>query len=257
VFPKPVYWWMNRPKSGAFMSTHPKYGTVYSVADPTEMFDLVRREGGYMYTTHPRTKGSTGFPDRILPTDYFRDASYLGVGWKAMPADLSSPRLGDRVFDLVDELNNRGLRKRFVGEVDVFQFDHTHELYAHMNINYIKLDRLPAFERWGDALAPLAKGEFFTTTGEVLLPEVTLASSSTDEIVVQARVSWTFPLRFAEIVWGDGQATRREIIELADTREFGTKAFEWQVKASGWTWARLALWDVAGNGGFVNPIWRP
>ena len=75
-----------------------------------------------------------------------------------MPADLSSPRLGDRVFDLVDELNNQGLRKRFLGEVDVFQFDHTHELYAHMNINYIKLGRLPAFDQWEDALRRWRRG---------------------------------------------------------------------------------------------------
>jgi hypothetical protein len=257
AFPKPVYWFLNRPKNSAFVSMHPKYGTVYSVADAKEMLDLVRRERGSMYQTHPRTKGSTGFPDRILTTDHFRDASYLGVGWKAMPADLSSPRLGDRVFDLVDELNNQGLRKRFLGEVDVFQFDHTHELYAHMNINYIKLDRLPAFDQWGDALAPLAKGEFFTTTGEVLLPDLNLASSSANEIVAKARVLWTFPLRYAEIVWGDGQTTRREVIELADTREFGSKTFEWRAKANGWKWARVAVWDVAANGAFANPFWRP
>jgi hypothetical protein len=257
AFPKPVYWFLNRPKNGAFVSTHAKYGAVYSVADAKEMLDLVRREGGYMYQTHPRTKGSTGFPDRIVTTDHFRDASYLGVGWKAMPADLSSPRLGDRVFDLVDELNNQGLRKRFLGEVDVFQFDHTHELYAHMNINYIKLGRLPAFDQWGDALAPLAKGEFFTTTGEVLLPDLNLASSSANEIVARARVLWTLPLRYAEIVWGDGQTTHREVIELADTREFGSKSFEWRAKANGWKWARVAVWDVAANGAFANPFWRP
>jgi len=257
VFPKPVYWFMARPKEGAFASTHPKYGPVYSVADAKEMLDLVRREGGYMYQTHPRTKGSTGYPDKILATDYFRDASYLGAGWKALPSDLSSPRLGDRAFDLVDELNNQGLRKRLLGEVDVFQFDHTHELYAHMNINYIKLDRLPAFDRWGDALAPLANGDFFTTTGEVLLPEVNLASSSAAEIVANVQVQWTFPLRFAEIVWGDGQTTHRETIDLADTREHGSKRFTWRAKATGWTWARVAVWDVAGNGGFVNPFWRP
>jgi hypothetical protein len=257
VFPKPVYWFMNRPKNGAVVSSHPKYGTVYSVADAKEMLDLVRREGGYMYQTHPRTKGSTGFPDRIVATDYFRDASYLGAGWKALPSDLSSPRLGDRAFDLVDELNNQGLRKRLLGEVDVFQFDHTHELYAHMNINYIKLDRLPAFDRWGDALAPLAKGEFFTTTGEVLLPEVDLTSSSAGEIVAKVHAQWTFPLRFAEIVWGDGQTTHHETIELAETREFGARRFEWRTKARNWTWARIAVWDVAGNGAFVNPFWRP
>jgi hypothetical protein len=259
VFPKPVYWFMNRPKQGAvtsFMSTHPKYGTVYSVANAQEMFDLVKREGGYMYQTHPRTKGSTGFPDKIVMADYFRDPSYLGVGWKAMPADLSSPRLGDRVLDLVDELNNHGLRKRMFGEVDVFQVDHTHELYAHMNINYVKLDRLPTFDRWGDALAPLARGEFFTTTGEILLPEVNLAASTADAIVAKTRVSWTFPLRFAEIVWGDGQTTHREVIELSTTREFGSQAFEWRAPAKGWKWARVAVWDVAGDGAFVNPVWR-
>jgi hypothetical protein len=257
VFPKPVYWFMNRPEGGAFESTHPKYGSVYSVANAKEMLDLVRREGGYMYQTHPRTKGSTGFPDKIVTADYFRDASYLGVGWKAMPSDLSSPRLGDRVLDLVDELNNQGLRKRMLGEVDVFQVDHTHELYAHMNINYVKLDRLPSFDRWGDALAPLARGEFFTTTGEVLLPDVNLASSSATEIVTKARVQWTFPLRFAEIVWGDGVTTHREVIDLAGTREFGGQTFEWRAKAKDWKWARVAVWDVAGNGAFVNPVWRP
>jgi hypothetical protein len=256
VFPKPVYWFMNRPKDGAFVSTHPKYGTVYSAADAAEMFDLVRREGGYMYQTHPRTKGSTGFPDKIAGTDHFRDARYLGAGWKAMPADLSSPRLGERSFDLLDELNNQGLRKRLLGEVDVFQFDHTHELYAHMNINYVRLDRLPAFDRWAEVLAPLASGEFFTTTGEVLLPDVDFASSSPTEIVARTRVVWTFPLQFAEIVWGDGKTTHREVIELTATREFGSSTFEWRTNASGWTWARVAVWDVAGNGAFVNPVWR-
>jgi hypothetical protein len=68
---------------------------------------------------------------------------------------------------------------------------------------------------------------------------------------------WTFPLRFAEIVWGDGQTTHREVIELAETREFGSKTFEWRAKANGWKWVRVAVWDVAANGAFVNPFWRP
>jgi hypothetical protein len=258
VFPKPVYWFMNRPKDegSAFEMKHPKHGKVYSTANAQEMLELVRREGGYMYQTHPRTKGSTGFPDKILATEHFRDPRYLGAGWKAMPADLSSPRLGDRSFDLLDDLSNQGLRKRIFGEVDMFQFDHTHELYAHMNINYIKLDRLPEFDRWGDVLAPLAQGEFFTTTGEVLLPKVDLSKSTTDVVAATVEAQWTFPLRFAEIVWGDGKMTHREIIQLAETREFGRHTFEWKAPAAGWQWARLAVWDVAGNGAFVNPVWK-
>jgi hypothetical protein len=171
-----------------------------------------------------------------------------------MPSDLSSPRLGDRVFDTIDDLNNQGLRKRALGEVDVFQFDATHELYAHMNINYVKLDRLPPFERWGDALAPLARGDFFTTTGEVLLPDVKLSADG-DRLSAIARVRWTFPLKFAEVVWGDGRETHRQMIELTHTREFGEATFHWHATAPGWKWARLAVWDVAGNGAFVNPIW--
>jgi hypothetical protein len=247
---------MNRPDDKQFLTQHAQYGPVYATKDAKELLDLVRREGGYMYQTHPRTKGSTGFPDQIRDTEHFRDPRYLGAGWKAMPADLSSPRLGVRSLDLLDDLNNWGLRKTIFGEVDVFQFDHTHELYAHMNVNYVKAARLPDFDHYGELLEPFAKGEFFTTTGEVLLPEVTIATTSPGEISVKARVQWTFPLRFAEIVWGDGKETRREIIPLEKTREFGNAGFDWKTKAEGWKWARVAVWDVAGNGAFVNPVWR-
>ena len=95
VFPKPVYWFMNRPDGGAFEMKHPKHGTVYSTANAEELLELVRREGGYMYQTHPRTKGSTGYPDRLFETEHFQDPRYLGGGWKALPSDLSSPRLGE------------------------------------------------------------------------------------------------------------------------------------------------------------------
>ena len=166
------------------------------------------------------------------------------------------PRLGDRSFDLLDDLSNLGLRKRIFGEVDMFQFDETHELYAHMNINYVKLDRLPPFDRWGEVLEPLAKGDYFTTTGEVLLPRVDLSRSSAAEIVAHVDAQWTFPLAIAEIVWSDGAKTHRETIPLSATREFGKRTFEWRAAASGWQWARLAVWDVAGNGAFINPVWR-
>jgi hypothetical protein len=29
-----------------------------------------------------------------------------------------------------------------------------------------------------------------------------------------------------------------------------------EVAAPGWTWARLAVWDVAADGAFTNPVWR-
>ncbi len=256
TFPKPVYWFMDRPPGGAFETTHPTYGTVYSAANAAELLEIVRREGGTMVQTHPRTKGSTGFPDRIFEADHFQDPAYLGAGWKSLPADMSSPRLGDRAFDLLDDMSNQGFRKKLFGEVDVFQFDATHELYAHMNINYVRLDRLPSFDQWADVLEPMARGELFTTTGEVLLPEVDWSASSDERLTARVRVDWTFPLSFAEIVWGDGTGTHREIIPLYETRQFGAETFEWTVEAEGWNWARVAVWDIATNGAFVNPTWR-
>ncbi len=257
IFPRPVYWFMDRPEGGAFEMTHPRYGQIYSAADAAEMLELVRREGGFMYQTHPRTKGSTGYPDRIVDTEHFRDPAYLGAGWKAMPADLSSPRLGERSLRLLDDLSAQGLRKRIFGEVDVFQFDVTHELYAHMNINYVRLDELPPFDRWGEAVEPLARGDFFTTTGEVLLPEVDFSASTADRLDVWIEADWTFPLRFAEIVWGDAAGgVHRQVTPLSRTRPFGAGGFALAADAPGWSWARVAVWDVAGNGAFVNPTWR-
>ena len=255
VFPKPVYWWKNRPGGGKFVSQDPKYGTVYSTASAEEMLEMVRREGGWMYQTHARTKGSTGYPDAIRDTEHFRDPRYFGAGWKAMPADLSSPRLGERALTLLDDMHNWGLDKRLLGEVDVFQFDHTHEVYAHMNVNYVRADRLPRFEEYSELLLPLREGDFFVSTGEVLLPSWEIGGSDA-EIVVSLDVRATFPLRFAEIVWGDGQGTRHQVIDLSDTGEFEDRSFRWNVRAPGWTWARLAVWDVAANGAFVNPVRR-
>jgi hypothetical protein len=255
VFPKPVYWFMKRNSGDPFQSTDPKYGTVYHVGSPADAIALIRAENGYMYQTHPRTKGSTGFPDEIKDSEQLKSSFHLGAGWKAMNTDLSSPRLGDRGFKTVDDLNNWGLHKRLIGEVDVFQIDSTHELYGHMNVNYLRLPAVPSFDRWSDALAALAKGDYFTTTGEVLLPSTNLLQDG-DRISAKVSATWTFPLRMAEIVWGDGAETHRQTIPLTDTKEFDGRDFAWDVKAPQWKWARLAVWDIAGNGAFSTPIWR-
>ena len=209
-----------------------------------------------MYQTHPRTKGSTGYPDEIRNTAHFLDARYIGAGWKAMPSDLSSPRLGERSLKLLDDMSNWGLRKRIFGEVDVFQIDSTHELYAHMNVNYVRLASLPSFDRYSQLIDAVANGDFFVTTGEVLLPSVSISAGSENQINIRVRVHYTFPLAMAEVVWGASDGTHRKILPLAETHEFGEHEFTWQVDAANWRWARFAVWDVAANGAFVNPVWR-
>ena len=142
-----------------------------------------------------------------------------------------------------------------MGEVDVFQLDSTHELYAHMNANYVRLPQLPDFDHYGDMVDALARGDGFITTGEVLLPDFSI-SGSPDEITVKARVQWTFPLAVADIAWGDGEKVSRITPALDTTRAFGGNEFTWRVPARNWKWARLAIWDVAGDGALTNPVWR-
>lgn len=255
VFPKPVYWFMDRKPDQPVTSIDPKYGTVYRVSNPQEVWEMVRKEGGYVYQTHPRTKGSTGYPDAIRDTAYFRDPRYIGSGWKAMPSDLSSPRLGERAFKTVDDMNNLGLRKEMIGEVDVFQLDTTHELYGHLNINYVRLPSLPSYEHYGQLLDAVAKGDFFISTGEVLIPDAKLSGAG-EVVTARVTVDYTFPLRMAEIVWGDSSTTHHEIIPLQETRELRRATFNWTAQTKNWKWARLAVWDVAGNGAFTNPVWR-
>ena len=100
------------------------------------------------------------------------------------------------------------------------------------------------------------RGDFFTTTGEVLLPKVDYVQSTDDEIKVMVSAEWTFPLRFAEVVWGRDDEVHQERFPLASTRPHGADDMGFQLDAPGWEWVRVAVWDVAGNGAFVNPTWR-
>src|SRR5260370_17276696 len=97
---------MDRKPAQSFEEKSAKYGKVSSVADQKELLDLVRAEDPFVYQTHPRTKGSTGFPDKIRDTAHFLHPHYLGAGVKQMPSDLSSPRLREHAFNPVDDIPN-------------------------------------------------------------------------------------------------------------------------------------------------------
>ncbi len=252
-FPKPVYWYQRRPAGRPFQTTDPQRGSIYATGSWHDMLELVRRENGLLWHTHPRTKGSTGYPDLLRTTDYYQDPRYLGAGWKQMPSDLSSPRLGERSLKLLDDMNNWGLPKRLLGEVDVFKIDQTHELYAHMNINYLRLPQLPTFDDWSPVADALRNGDYFVTTGEILIPEHSIERQASSTRV-RAHLRWTFPLNFAEVVWGDGTYTKRHTINLPETPSFGDHTYTWNIPANDWTWMRLAVWDTAANGAFTMPV---
>ncbi len=256
AFPKPVYWFMAEPGTPSSMREEMGYGLIYTIGDSKALLDMLRREQGFAYQTHPRTKGSKGYPDANRYALHFLDDTYVGAGWKQMPADMSSPRMGERSLNLLDDWSNWGLRKKLLSECDMFQVDHTHELYAHLNVNYVRLPTVPSYDNYGEVLRAMAKGDYFISTGEVLMPEHTITEPRRDQLKATATLRNTFPLQFAELVWGDGNKTHRQIYSLANTAEFQSHNITFTAEAPGWRWARLAVWDAAGNGSFANPIYN-
>jgi hypothetical protein len=265
IFPKPVYWIMARKADQPYVTEQPGYGKVYRIKDSTEMLRLLEQENGLAWTAHPRTKGSTGFPDKYKDASFFTSDRFLGGAWKAMPADLSQPRLGNRVLDLQDDMNNWGAKKKTIAEADLFTIEPENEMYAHMNINYMKMDKIPAFKSgWNQVLQAMNKGEFFSSTGEVLIPSFTVDGKSSGETVtiskgkksqVSFRLNWTFPMQFAELISGDGKQVFREKIDLTNTTAFGEKTYSQSIDLTGKKWIRLEAWDAAVNGAFTQTIW--
>jgi hypothetical protein len=267
LFSRPVYWTMKRAAGQPFVEEVSLYGRVYHVGDRHDMLRLLEQEDGLAWTSHPRIKASSWTPDIFRREDFYLSDHWLGAAWKAMPADLSHDRLGRRALDLLDDMANWGQRKHLLGEADVFKIERTHEIYGHMNINYLRLepDRLPRFdEGWKPILDALRTGRFFTTTGEVLIPEFTvdgnpsgsrmrMATGRRPEVRVDLR--WTFPLAFVEVISGDGMRVFRERIDCSDTGAFGERTLRLAPDLTRRTWVRVEAWDIACNGAFTQPVW--
>lgn len=266
MFPKPVYWLMSREKDQPFVENNPEYGKLYRISNKEEMLKLLELENGLAWTAHARTKGSTGYPDKYKDETFYKSDRFLGAAWKAMPADLSQPKLGNgRVLDLMDDMANWGQKKNVIGEADLFKIEPDYELYGHMNINYLQLDEMPQFEKgWQPVLDVMRNGKFFVTTGEILLPTFQVngvGAGETTKVDAKGTVqltfdaSWTFPLNRAEIISGDGKEVFYDIIDLKDRQAFGKESFQFTPSLKGRKWVRLEVWDAAANGAFTQIIW--
>jgi hypothetical protein len=265
LFPRPVTWTMTRGKDQPFVEEKAGVGKVYHVGNRDEMARLIETEHGLAWTAHARIKASTWAPDLYKGEDFYRSGTWLGAAWKAMPADLSQPRLGERTLDLLDDMNNWGGKKQLLGEVDVFKVDHTHELYGAMNINYVRLDRVPAFDGdWSPLLGALRAGAFFVTTGEILLRDVRIGGKPSGQTLsldvsgrpeVRIELEGTFPLALAEVISGDGVRVYRDRIDVSTTPPFAKVVLVSRPDLRGRRWARVEVWDVARNGAFSQPIW--
>ena len=262
LWPKNVYWSKVRTNGQPFNETDPSYGKVYHTGSTDDVQAMIDAEGAYWYHAHPRTKGTTGYPDAIFDKSWIKSDRYLGVAFKpGMGMDLSEQRLCEwRCFDAMDMMNNQNVNsalrtKYIIADIDTYRKGPEDDLYPNFPVNYLKLDRVPGpDEDWSPILRTLRTGNFFVTTGEILIPNYAVEGSG-ERRSVSADVEWTFPLEFVELVWGDGKKVDRQIISVKDLSPFGKKHFSIPFDASGKSWIRFAIWDSAGDGAFVQPSW--
>ena len=255
VFPRPVYWSKVRGSDKAFQASHPDYGTVYRTGSAAEMLSLLETEKGLIWQAHPRTKGSTFYPDTVREAPHFLSDRYLGAAFQSLPGDLSTPRIcEERCFRTLDDMNNWAGPKYMIAEGDTYTKYPEDEIYPHLIVNYVRLNELPAFdEDWSPITEAMRRGEFFVSTGEVLIPSHEVEGFE-DRKTFVAEVEWTFPLEFVELVWGDGKATGRQVLATTGLGSFGRKTFRMEFDSPGKKWVRFAAWDSAGNGAFTQPI---
>ena len=260
-FPKPVYWTHVRQEGQPFLEQHPVYGTVYHIGSGDDVVEMLRRENGFAYMAHQRTKGSTGVLAAFRDAEHFRTDEFLGAEFRAnVPVDLSEVRmLEPGGLDAMDDMNNwtvdDGIRpKHLIAATDTYMKGPEDDIYPTSYVNYVRLDRLPAFdEDWTPIVQAMRNGDFFVSSGEVLIDGFEVAGTGAAR-TVSAEISWTFPLDFVEVVWGDGQRTDRQIISTTDLPPFGKKAFSIPFDATGKRWVRIAAWDSAWNGAFSMPV---
>ena len=264
-FPKPVNWIMARKPDAPFVTNDPTYGKVYRVGNKDDMLKLLVAENGLAWTAHARTKGSTGYPDLYKDEAFYKSDHFFGAAWKNIPADLSEPRLSRRVLDLMDDMANWGYKKHVIAEADIFTMEPQNETYAHLNVNYLQMDKLPDYKQgWQPVLNAMKRGKFFVTTGEIMLPAFTVNGKGAGESLtlptdgkatVSLDMNWTFPLTFAEIISGDGRQVFRERIDLTSTLPFGKKQYRFSTNLKNRTWVRVEVWDAAVNGAFTQQVW--
>ena len=255
VFPHRLYWSHVQEKGQTFKQSDPAYGQVYHSGSAKDELALLNDEDGYMWQTHPRAKGSAGYPDAVRNSDHFNSERFVGGSYQSLPVDQSEKRLCEgRCMALLDDMNNWAGAKYMIAEGDTYMKYPDDETYPELLVNYVKLDRVPRFtENWSPLLKALRGGNFFVTSGEVLIPSWSINGAGSKRTYT-ANVEWTFPLEFAELVWGDGKTTGRQIISATKYAPFGSYCFKIPFDVSGKKWVRFAVWDSAGNGAFTQPV---
>jgi hypothetical protein len=246
----------SRPEGQPFEEDLPGYGHVYHLGSAEDILNFANKENAILWTTHPETKNSEGYPRAYKDKPFFLSDRFIGASWESLPVDLSEKEECEvRCFGVEDDMSNWAPKAKFmITEGDTYTKWPDDETYPQLAVNYLKLDKVPMYnESWSPVLEAIRRGDLYGTNGEVLFHNWGVQGSGASSVYT-ASIEYTFPLEFADLVWGDGTRTGHKFIDLRDTMPFGTKEFKIPFDATGKKWIRLSVWDSTGSGAWDNPV---
>src|SRR5262249_61882608 len=88
---------------------------------------------------------------------------------------------------------NAGLRPKYViADIDTYQKGPEDDLYPNFPVDYLRLDRVPGPEEdWSPILKAMRNGDFFVTTGEVLIKSYKVEGTG-NQRAIAADGEWKF-----------------------------------------------------------------
>ena len=260
LFSHPAYWTAGRAAGQPLTEIDPKYGKFYHIGSADDLMAMARAEDMLISMPHPRTKGSTGYPDAVKDLPFFSDPHYHGVGFRwGMGLDRSEERLCDyRCQPLFDDMNNwiadKPIPPKYIMAISEVRHQQPgDEIYSSSPVTYVKLDALPKPDDPSPVIRALNRGDSVVTSGEVLIPSYSVKGTGAQRTIV-VDLEWTFPLNFIEVISGDGTKTDRQVISTTNLPPMSSHHFEIPFAATGKKWVRFAAWDCAGNGAMVQPV---
>src|SRR5437868_15081731 len=119
-----------------------------------------------------------------------------------------------------------GLQPKYIiADIDTYKKGPEDDTYANFPVNYLRLDKVPGpDEDWTPILKAMHDGDFFVSTGEILIRSYSVAGAGTKRTLT-ADVERPWPHALAERGGGDGKTATRQVTPAGDLGENGTAKF--------------------------------
>ena len=261
VLSHPVYWTPTRTGRPAVHRAASDLRQGLSRRQPADTMEMAKLENMLVFMPHPRSKGSTGYPDAVKDKAHFIHENYRGIGFRwGMGVDGSETRLCEyRCLALLDDMNNwvadLPTPPKYAWAItETYQKGPGDDIYANNPVNYVKLDKRADRRR----LEPDRQRD----EARRLLLDV---GRSADPVLRRCRArAPSAPSRStssgrsrSSSSRSCGATARRPIgrsSPATDLPPFGKHHFQIPFDATGKKWVRFAAWDSVGNGAIVQPI---